>query len=91
MKSFSRWKWIIIGFTFLIMSKNVEKICYNESLQIIGNIICNIGALVSFVISVRTDDKLKFENIVNNKWILFSLGLGIIFFVIMVAFLCSGI
>lgn len=90
MKSFRRWKGIVIGFVFLIMSQNVERIFDDVLLQIIGNSICIVGALISFVISIRTDDKLELKNIVNNKWILFSLSLSIIIFIVIVALFCSS-
>lgn len=85
MKSLGRWKAIILGFVFLIVSQLVENVLTNEILQIIVNCICVVGALISFAISTLTDDKLKFKNAIKNKWIIFSLMLSVIFFVFIIA------
>ena len=82
MKAIKRWKAIIIGFVFLLASQMVEIIFDNITLQIVLNTIFVIGALISFIISVSSDSKLKIKEIVKNKWIMSSLILCTILLVI---------
>lgn len=75
---------IIVGFVFLAMVHLIDYMIDDINWQIALRIVCLIGAVVSFIAAVVTDEKLSAKQMLKNKWVICLLVLALIFIILLV-------
>ena len=75
---------VLIGFAFLVIFHLSDNIFNDFELQMILKWVRIIGAITSFIVSVLTDKKIRFNQLVKNKWIIFSVILSVIVLIVLV-------
>lgn len=77
-KILKRWGTILLGFCFIKAIDIVDVLFVEENYQFIFRIMCLVGAAISFVVSIVTDENLRFKSNKENRWIILFVNLCIV-------------
>lgn len=90
-KILKRWGTILLGFCFIKAFDITDALFVEEKYQFAFKVICLLGALVAFGVSIVTDEKLNIKSVKEDRWILYSSYISIVvMFVAILIVLVAG-